>query len=179
MFETSSPRKKTRALRSFNDRNVCEAMTGSVVELEGGDEDVARNLDASDRLHLLLALLLLLEQLALAGDVTAVALGEHILALRLHRLAGDDLPTDCGLDRHVEHLARDQLAQLLAHPASVLEGLVTMDNRAERVGAFTVEQQVNEDEVALMVALQLVVEAGIPLCAALHLIEEVDDHLSE
>src|SRR3954466_11200731 len=133
MFETSSPRKKTRALRSFNDRNVCEAMTGSVVELEGGDEDVARNLDASDRLHLLLALLLLLEELALAGDVAAVALGEHVLALRLHRLPGDDLPADRGLDRHVEHLARDEHLQLLGHALAVVVRLVGVHDRAERV----------------------------------------------
>jgi hypothetical protein len=44
-------------------------------------------LDAADHLHALLALLLLLEQLALAGDVTAVALGEHVLADRADVLA--------------------------------------------------------------------------------------------
>jgi hypothetical protein len=77
--------------------------------------DVAGDLDAADRLHLLLALLLLLEQLALAGDVAAVALGEHVLALRLHRLAGDDLAADGRLDGHVEHLPRDQLACSFSH----------------------------------------------------------------
>jgi hypothetical protein len=41
-------------------------------------------------LHALLAFLLLLEQLALARDVAAVALGEHVLAQRLDRLARDD-----------------------------------------------------------------------------------------
>src|SRR3712207_6875935 len=54
----------------------------------------------------LLALLLLFEQLALAADVAAVALGEHVLTLGLDRLAGNDLRADRRLDRHVEHLAR-------------------------------------------------------------------------
>ena len=49
-----------------------------------------RNLDASERLHPLLALLLLLEQLALAADVAAVALAGDVLAVGLDRRAGDD-----------------------------------------------------------------------------------------
>src|SRR5262245_36479574 len=93
----------------------------SVVELQRRDEDVAGNLDAPDRLHLLLAFLLLLEQLALTRDVAAVALGEHVLALGLHRFAGDHLAADRGLDRHVEHLPRDQFLQLLAHARAVGE----------------------------------------------------------
>ena len=44
-----------------------------------------------DALHALLAFLLLLEQLALAGDVATVALGQHVLAHRADRLAGDDV----------------------------------------------------------------------------------------
>ena len=62
--------------------------------------------------------------LRLRRDVTAVALGDDVLALRLHRLAGDDAPADRGLDRHVEQLARDQLAQLLGHAPAVVVRLV-------------------------------------------------------
>jgi hypothetical protein len=76
------------AWRSRKEANACSAQSSS---LEGGDERLLGDLDAADVLHLLLALLLLLEQLALAGDVAAVALGQHVLALGLHRLAGDDL----------------------------------------------------------------------------------------
>ena len=57
---------------------------------ERGDERLLGDLDATDHLHALLALLLLLEQLPLTADVTAVALGEHILAEGADRLAGDD-----------------------------------------------------------------------------------------
>src|SRR5215831_11519760 len=70
------------------------------------------DLDAADALHALLAFLLLLEQLALAGNVAAVALGEHVLAHRPYRLACDDAAPDRRLDRHLEHLTRNQLAHL-------------------------------------------------------------------
>src|SRR5205814_2398439 len=46
-----------------------------LAELEHGEERLLRHLDATHLLHPLLALLLLLEQLFLAGDVAAVALG--------------------------------------------------------------------------------------------------------
>src|SRR5450631_3552321 len=77
-----------------------------------GDEGLLGHLDPADHLHPLLADLLLLEQLALTGDVTAVALGQDVLAHRADGLPGDDPRTDGGLDRHLEVLARDQLAQL-------------------------------------------------------------------
>lgn len=52
---------------------------GSAVHLEGGDERLLRDLDLAELAHALLALLLLVEELALAGDVAAVALGGDIL----------------------------------------------------------------------------------------------------
>src|SRR3954447_16484249 len=79
---------------------------------QGGDERLLRHLDAAHHLHPLLAFLLLLEQLALAGDVTAVALGQHVLADRPNRLAGDDPAADGRLDRHLELLPRNEFLQL-------------------------------------------------------------------
>src|SRR3954451_1481359 len=76
-----------------------------------GQECLLRDLDAADALHALLAGLLLLEQLALAGDVPAVALGEHILAHRADGLTGDDVGTDGRLHGNFEHLARDELLE--------------------------------------------------------------------
>src|SRR4051794_34780109 len=79
---------------------------------ERSDEGFLRHFDPTDHLHALLALLLLLQQLALGGDVTAVALGEHVLADRPDVLASDDAGADRGLDGHLEVLPRDQPAQL-------------------------------------------------------------------
>src|SRR3954464_13577243 len=87
--------------------------SGRGVGLQGGDERLLRHLDATDHLHPPLALLLLLQQLALAADVTAVALGEHVLDDGADVLPGDDAATDGGLDRHLELLPCNDFAQLL------------------------------------------------------------------
>src|SRR5699024_5322603 len=93
---------------------------------ERGDERLLRDLDGPDVLHALLALLLLLQELALARDVAAVALGQHVLAHRTDVLAGDDAGSDGGLDRDLELLARDQLLQLAGHLDAVVVGLVAV-----------------------------------------------------
>src|SRR5471030_632948 len=84
-----------------------------LVEIQHCEERLLGHLDAADVLHPLLALLLLLEQLPLAADVTAVAFREHVLAAGLHGLARDHARADRGLDRDVEHLARNLLPELL------------------------------------------------------------------
>jgi hypothetical protein len=86
----------------------------------------------ADGLHPLLALLLLLEQLALAGHVAAVALGGDVLAEALDGLAGDDLAADGALEGDLE---------LVAH-----------------VGQTVVQHLVVEGTIALGGALEPVVE---------------------
>src|SRR5271156_1318554 len=71
----------------------------AVAHLEGGDEGRLRDLDLAELAHPLFAFLLLFEELALAGHVAAIAFGEDVLAQCLDRLAGDDPPADCRLDR--------------------------------------------------------------------------------
>src|SRR5262245_60298052 len=48
------------------------------LHLEEGEERLLGDVDAAHLLHALLAFLLLLEELPLARDVAAVALGEHV-----------------------------------------------------------------------------------------------------
>ena len=86
---------------------------GLFLQPQHGQERLLRHLDRADLLHSLLAFLLLLQELPLARDVAAVALGQHVLAQRLDRFPGDDAAADGGLDRDLEQLARDQLAQLV------------------------------------------------------------------
>src|SRR2546430_14515796 len=52
------------------------------------------NIHTADALHALLTFFLFFQQLALAGDVAAVAFGEHVLAHGMDRFAGDDLGAD-------------------------------------------------------------------------------------
>src|SRR5947209_13472301 len=107
-------------------RRAAGACTGGFLallpQLKNRQERLLGHLDPPDLLHPLLAPLLLLEQLALAGDVSAVALRGYVLAVGLDRLARDDPRSDRGLDRHVVLLARDLLAELLGERAAGLVG---------------------------------------------------------
>src|SRR4051812_45785712 len=144
------------------------------VEREHGQERLLRHLDRADDLHALLALLLLLEQLALARDVAAVALREHVLALGLDGLAGDDAGADRGLDRHVEELARDDAAQAVDEPLPRSVRAVAVHDEAERIDRIAVEQDVELDEIRGAKAGQFVVERGVAARAALELVVEVE-----
>ena len=150
-----------------------------LVQVEHGEEGLLRHLDAADLLHPLLALLLLLEQLALAGDVAAVALREHVLAAGLHGLAGDHARADRRLDRDVEHLARDLLAQLLDELPSALVGEVAVHDQRERVDRLAADEDVDAGEVAGLEAGDVVVEARVAARARLQLVVVVEDDLAE
>src|SRR5947199_8054089 len=78
-------------------------------QLEHRQERLLGHLDPPHLLHPLLPLLLLLQQLALAGDVAAVALAGDVLAVRLDRLPGHDPRSDRGLNGDVVLLAGDLL----------------------------------------------------------------------
>src|SRR4051794_38120403 len=74
-------------------------------------ERFLRDVHAAHALHALFAFLLFLQELALAGDVAAVAFGGDVLADALDGLAGDDLAADRGLQRDLEEVAVDFLLE--------------------------------------------------------------------
>src|SRR5258708_13213417 len=86
------------------------------LDLEHCQKRFLWNLDRSDLLHPFLTFFLLLQQLALAGDVAAVALGSDVLAQRPDRLALNDFGADPCLDHHFEQLPRDHLFHFLCAP---------------------------------------------------------------
>src|SRR4029077_1790731 len=160
-----------------------DARTGSsgcsrlVPDPEDREEGLLRDLYRSHHLHALLAFLLLLEQLPLAGDVAAVTLREHVLALRLHGLARDDLSADRRLDAHVEHLLRNESAQLVHEdPARLLGALAVRDDR-ECVDDGARDEDVEAHQIRRAVLRELVVERRVPTRARLQLVVEIDDHL--
>src|SRR4051812_18864353 len=106
-------RGETVHLRTVSSpRELClPARKRLFVEAPGRVECILGGIDRADIVHALFALFLALQELSLPADVAPVALGQHVLALGLHGLPGDDAPADGGLDRDVEHLSRDQLAQ--------------------------------------------------------------------
>ena len=54
-----------------------------------------------------------------------------------------------------------------------------MNDRAKCINRFACNQDVNLDKVSWFITNWLIIQAGITLGAALHLIEEVSDNLSE
>src|SRR4029079_12478445 len=86
--------------------------------LEHREEGLLGDLHVAHHLHTLLAFLLFLQELALARDVTAIALGGDVLAEGVDRRAGDDVAADGALDGDLEVLPRDGLGQ----PLAVVEG---------------------------------------------------------
>ena len=54
-----------------------------------------------------LTFLLLLQKLSLSGNISAVALGEHVFSHRLDRLSCDNLTSDRRLDRYLKELSWD------------------------------------------------------------------------
>src|SRR4051812_47100737 len=104
---STGPRRASSAIngvvRTVSPRNDVW-MTSELVNLEDGEEGFLRNLYGAYLLHPLFSFLLFLEQLALARDVAAIALREHVLSQRLHRGARDHLVPDRRLNRHLEQL---------------------------------------------------------------------------
>src|SRR6266480_3458192 len=165
VVSTTSPRKAVWITRLLNP--------------EHREERFLRDLHGAYLLHPSLAFLLLLEQLALAGDVAAVALGGHVLAQRPDVFPGDDPRPDRGLDRHLELLARDQLPQPGRHGNAVVACLVGVDDLAERVHRLALQQDVDLHQVGLGLAGGLVVKRGVAAGARLELVEEVEDDLGQ
>src|SRR5215203_848987 len=148
-------------------------------DAQRSEESFLGYLDAADLLHAAFALFLLFEELALAGDVAAVALGRYVLAIGAYGLAGDDAFAHSGLYGDLELLAWDQLLELLDQRATAVVGLVTVDDDRERVHGIAGDEDFDLHEVGRFVAYRLVVVGGVALGAALQSVEEVRDDLGE
>ena len=101
------------------------------VQLEDGHEGFLGDFHAAQLTHAFFALLLLFEQLLLAGDVAAVAFGKNILAHGLYRFARDDLAADSRLNGDLEKLSRDVILELFRQTAGTGVGIIGKDDEAE------------------------------------------------
>src|SRR3954453_7216308 len=125
-----------------------ESTLARFTRAQHGQECLLRNLDAADALHALLAGLLLLEQLALARDVAAVALGQHVLAHRPDGLTRDHVRANGRLYRDFEHLARDQLLELVDERTPLALSARPMRDERQRVDGLAGDEDVEAYEVA-------------------------------
>src|SRR5438132_3168642 len=150
-----------------------------LADLQDREESFLWDLDAADRLHALLTSLLLLEQFALARDVAAVALRQHVLAQRLDALARDDLGANGRLDCHVEHLPRNELAHLGDDFAAAILRMRPVNHHRKRVDALAVDQDVELHDVGSAKLLEFVIERGIAPRHGLQPVEKVHDDLGQ
>src|SRR5690242_12054567 len=108
---TSTPQTSpvtTRRMRRNRAKFMTAGARSTSAPLQHREEGLLRDLHRTDLLHAFLPFFLLLEELALARHVAAVALGEHVLAQRLDVLPRDDMSADRRLQGDVEHLARNE-----------------------------------------------------------------------
>src|SRR4029077_18690393 len=81
----------------------------SAGNFENSEKRLRWNIDAPHALHAPLAFFLLLQEFALARNIAAVALGDHVFANRADRLGRHHAAANGGLDSNFEHLPRNQL----------------------------------------------------------------------
>src|SRR5262249_33152212 len=101
-----------RSHRAYESYRPYGTILGVLVRPQPRQNRLLRDLHLPHLLHALLARRLLGPQLALAGDVAAVALRRHVLAHRRDRLAGDHPAADRRLDGDLEHVPVDLATQL-------------------------------------------------------------------
>src|SRR5512142_941168 len=173
----STPR--SGVVRTTSPRNAVWTTRLRLVNLQHRQECLLRDLHGAHLLHALLSFFLFFKQLALARDVAAVALGEHVLAQRPDRFPRDHLGADRSLDDHLEQLARDHLLQLLGDLAPPVVRLVLVNDDAEGVDRFAIQQDVELDELARAVAQELVIDRRIAAANRLQLVVEIENDFGE
>ena len=148
------------------------------VEFEYGKEGFLGHFDVADLFHALLASFLFLQQFAFTAHVTAVTLGEDILADLFDRLAGDDLRADSRLNGDVELLPWQEFFEFLAHAASEIDGVVAVGEGRERIDLLAVEQYIQFDEVGGAETVHVPVEGRVALGDGFEFVVEINDNLA-
>src|SRR5690606_384788 len=105
--------------------------------------------------------------------VTAVALGQYVLAERTDGGAGQHLAADGGLYRHGEHLAGNDLRHAVDHLAAQLVRLVNVGDDRQRVHALLVHQDIDAHELAGTVTDRFIIHAGVTAGHALEPVVEI------
>ncbi len=149
------------------------------VEFEDGEEGLLGNLYPAYLLHTFFALLLLLEELALSGDIATIALGSDILADGFDSFARDHLSADSSLDGDIELLARDEFLELFTHPSAELHRVVGMSECGEGIYTLAIEEDIEFYEIGGSEIMDMIIERGVALRDRLQFVVEVDHNFAE
>ena len=130
-------------------------------------------------LHLGFALFLLLEEFALSGDVAAVAFGGDVFAHGGDRFAGDDVPSDGGLDSDDEHLGGDDFLELGGEVAAAGLRFIDVDDGGEGFDRFAGDEHVHFDHFGGAVAGVFVVHGAVAFGHGFESVVEVDEDVGK
>src|ERR1700687_655579 len=161
LFREFTANEETRATKTVSSSRKGLLLVAGGSHFEDGQEGFLRDVDLADALHALFAFFLLFEEFALAGNVAAVALGQNVLADGRNRLAGDHSAADGRLDRHLEHLPRNELSQARHQFASAFKRHFAVNDQRQRIDRFARDQHIQFDEVGFAVARKVIVQRSV------------------
>src|SRR5277367_906219 len=115
----STLRRESRAIGLF-------LISSTAGDFQNRQESLLGDVHAADALHAFFAFFLFFEEFAFAGDVTAVAFGDNVLANGADGFACDDTAANGGLYGDFEHLAGDEFAEAADQVAAALVGLIAV-----------------------------------------------------
>ena len=121
-----------------------------------------------------LSFFLFLEQLAFARNVSAVAFSDHIFAHGGYRFARNHATADGGLNRHLEHLPRDEFSEARYKIAAAFVGEFAMAHQHQSIHRLAGNQHVQLHQVAFLVSRKVVVERRVAARRAFQAIIEIE-----
>src|SRR5699024_332838 len=143
------------------------------------DKGFLRNFDGTHHLHTLFTFLLLLEQLALTRNVTAITLGKHVFPDRTNVLSGNNARTDSSLDGNLKLLPRNKFLELCSHFHAVTICMITVGDDRERINGISLQQDVDFYQISNLGAVTLPIQRGITLGARFQEVEVVEHNLCQ
>ena len=120
--------------------NVFEKTPPHCLYLPNGDKGLLRDINPSKLTHLFLTRFLFIQKFALSRGISAVTFGRNVFAQCRKRFARDHFTTNCSLYRYFEHMARDEVFQLLAHGPPTGFSAVTMHHNRQRIDGLVIHQ---------------------------------------
>lgn len=137
------------------------------------------DVDFAELLHLGLTLFLLLEELALSGDVAAVAFSGDVFTHRGDGFSCDDVSSDGGLDGDDEHLGGDDFLELGGEIAASADCFVAVDDGGEGFDGFAGDEHVHFDHVGGTVTGVLIIHGAVAFGHGFEAVVEVDEDVGE
>lgn len=135
--------------------------------------------DFADLHHALFAGFLFFEEFSFSRDVAAVAFGEDVFSDGIDGFASDDFSADGALDGDFELLASERFAESFANEPGAFDGAIFVDEDAEGVDGFVIDEDGQFSEFCLSVFEKFVVERGVAFGDGFEFVVEIEEDFAE